>query len=90
MITHQAPPHPALKNFILRYVYYSAHSSELGSLKQTFLPYDVPALIFCFGIFYTIGNINGEDKQMSFSGEMISSHYMGACYISFQLLFQEK
>src|SRR4051794_30806740 len=42
----QSPPTPALQDYIAQYIYVSYNSSILPSLKQTFLPYDTPAISF--------------------------------------------
>lgn len=89
MFTLDAPPHPALENYIIRYLYFSANSSDLGSLKQTFFPYDVPALLFCSGAFYNIDALDRKDKQMSFSGDLLTSHYMGLVTSPFSYYFKE-
>lgn len=49
MISLQAPPHPALQRYIAQYTYVSFNSSELPSLKQTFLPTDMPSITIFIG-----------------------------------------
>lgn len=49
MISLQAPPHPALQRYIAQYTYVSFNSSELPSLKQTFLPIDIPSITIFTG-----------------------------------------
>lgn len=49
MVFLQAPPHPALQSYIAQYIYASFNTSMLPSLKQTFLPYDIPAISFFIG-----------------------------------------
>lgn len=46
MVFLQSAPHPALQSFINQYIYVSYNSNILPSLKQTFLPYDAPAISF--------------------------------------------
>lgn len=49
MLFLQSEPHPALQKFIGQYNYVSFNTALLPSLRQTFLPYDIPALSVFIG-----------------------------------------
>lgn len=49
MVFLQALPHPALQPYVGQYNYVSFNTALLPSLKQTFLPYDMPAISFFVG-----------------------------------------
>ena len=49
MLFLQSAPHPSLNRYIGQYNYVSFNTALLPSLKQTFLPYDIPAISVFIG-----------------------------------------
>ncbi|TDH18072.1 AraC family transcriptional regulator [Segetibacter sp. 3557_3] len=89
MEAFQALPQPVLRNNIVSYLNVCGNSVELGSLKQTFFPYHMPALLFCSGEFSCYHSITGTNKQMSVSGGQIGSHYMGLITSPYTYTFKD-
>lgn len=74
MLFLQSAPHLALQKYIEQYNYVSFNSCELPSLKQTFLPYDIPAISFFIGPVFLqhgrddlTGPIIAPDTQSAFA-----------------------
>lgn len=90
MLFLQSAPHPALRQYISQYIYASFNSSELPSLKQTFLPYDIPAISFFIGP-VSLDHSKQEVTapiDLSFS-QTVAAYYVGLITEPFNFYFQE-
>ena len=90
MIFLQSPPHEALRPYIAQYIYASFNSTELPSLKQTFLPYDIPAIAFFFGPVSLEHSRTDQTGFISASSPVsAASYFVGLITSPFSFYFQE-
>lgn len=88
MILQTSPPSFLLSRYISQYIYYQINTSEFKSLKQTFLPYDIPALGFFTGSCMMISNKN-KSYPISYSSGQVTSYYMGMITSPYHHLYNE-
>ncbi|PSR52710.1 hypothetical protein AHMF7605_03800 [Adhaeribacter arboris] len=76
MLFLQAAPHLALQRFIGQYVYVSFNTAILPSLRQTFLPYDIP------GISFFIGPVFLEQTKDYLTGPIAATNLSSLAYLN--------
>jgi len=78
MLFYQSAPHPALQKYIGQYNYVSFNTAVLPSLKQTFLPYDIPALSFFTGTEFLDDTKEQLSTKMPANGTSSGIAYLNA------------
>jgi AraC-like DNA-binding protein len=91
MLFLQSAPHVTLQKYISQYLYISLNSAELPSLKQTFLPYDIPSVTFFVGPVF----LDPTKKEATCAiepdfSQSVTSFYVGMVTSPFSIYFQEK
>lgn len=89
MVFLQSPPHLALQRYIGQYIYVSFNSSELPSLKQTFLPYDITAISIFIGSGFSAYERDYVTNPVANNGQSISAYYNAMITSPTSLFFKE-
>jgi AraC-like DNA-binding protein len=90
MLFLQSAPHPALQRYIGQYIYVSFNTAVLPSLKQTFLPYDIPAISFFIGpvfLEHTKGHLTGPISALT--SQSAFAYYNALTTAPFSMYFTE-
>lgn len=89
MIYLQASPHEALKRYIAQYILVSFNSSELPSLKQTFLPADLQSITIFTGSGFSAYERKNVISPVVENGFSIGAYYNAMITSPTSLFFKE-
>lgn len=88
MVYLQSAPHFALQPYIGQYIYTAFNTTELPGTRQTFLPYDIPAITFFFGPILVEHSREDAGGPISSQPKTIASYYVGLITTPFSFHFK--